>query len=124
MKNHFYGIVITIMLIIMIGCSLGTMKAKAEYSKKNNVLYLNALEKEYKDCIDEKLSKEGLRYSGITMTKIYDQEGNTSYKIKIHNEKLNELDEEHKMELIQQLKKIITFSEFDEYRKEFLILNS
>lgn len=123
MREQVYEIVVGIILVVIIGCSIGTIKCNAVEVQAHDKQYAIDMEQDYKSLIQDSLTEEGFYYSGITMTKIYEQDGITSYKIKLHNDKFEKLSKEGQRKLIYKLQGLKTASKMDEQRKEFLILN-
>jgi len=55
--------------------------------------YYAGLENEYKHMVRDYMNENGYTNAGIMVTRIIDSEGNRTYTVKLHHDKLDRLDE-------------------------------
>ncbi len=68
---------------------------------------IDALECEYIKVVQDIMSEYGCEYSGVTMTKVYEEDGSRNYELLIHHQNLNYLDDEKKTSLENDLRDIL-----------------
>ena len=65
------------------------------------------------------LATKGYYNSGVTVSRIVFGDGTREYKVVIHHDKINKLNEEAKIDLMEELK-LFDFEDDAEFRYEFL----
>lgn len=121
MKKNGRFFVITMILVFVTAFSVaGTVNGKNNEKERVEKHYLASIEKEYRQEITDILQKEGYKQSGITMTRVIQDEGMIDYTVKIHHKKLGKLSEIQKQELEKKLKQIDFAVENVSFCHEFL----
>jgi len=102
-KNNLIFIIITTILVIAIFYifSLNVYSQTKENAMRASKEQVDTLECEYIKVAQSIMSEYGCKYSGVTMTKIYGEDGIRDYELVIHHQNLKYLDDEE----INQLKK-------------------
>jgi len=77
------------------------------------------MEMEYLKETMEILSESGYSYSGVNLTKVIDEEGRRTYTVRIHNRKIDALNDEKKEELLNELRSVYFADEQCEFHHEF-----
>ena len=106
--------------LIIITFTMMTISVNATESKR--IQHKNAYYKEMEDCyveaLRESLSEAGYRNAGITLTKVFYEDGQREYTVKLHHKRMERLDEQKKQDLLTELSKIaFTDSECRVYLK-------
>lgn len=98
---------ITIGLIILI---FGVMTMTVNATEDERLQHQNAYYEEMEDTYVEKLkcalTDNGYRNAGITMTKVFYENGKREYTVKLHHKRLERLDETMQQELLAELSEI------------------
>ena len=101
-RYHFYMITLLAVFTLF---SLITMKVNGQGENTVAVereLY-EELEEDYTQRLQEMLESKGYRNAGITMTKIYQEDGSREYTIQIHHKRIDRLDAGEKILLLNEL---------------------
>lgn len=101
-RYHFYMITLLAVFTLF---SLITMKVNGQGENTVAVereLY-EELEEDYTQRLQEMLESKGYRNAGITMTKIYQEDGSREYTIQIHHKRIDRLDAGEKILLLKEL---------------------
>lgn len=101
-RYHFYMITLLAVFTLF---SLITMKVNGQGENTIAVereLY-EELEEDYTQRLQEMLESKGYRNAGITMTKIYQEDGSREYTIQIHHKRIDRLDAGEKILLLNEL---------------------
>lgn len=96
-------------LFIVTMMVMGTvMTVKGQESRKARLeeKYYQEAESEYLREVRAFLQEEGYENSGVTMTKVYEEDGGRSYTILIHHRKISTLEEPEKKALQEKLEDI------------------
>ncbi|MCR5128980.1 MAG: hypothetical protein K6B69_12875 [Lachnospiraceae bacterium] len=96
----FYGLVVMLVLVLFFGARVKAVGQ--EDSSRDNGLYYRDLVDGYTQILREELSDKGYTNSGITTTCIIDGQIRT-YRIGIHHEKIDRLEEDEQLELLETL---------------------
>lgn len=65
--------------------------------------YYHELESRYMEVLKAELGRKGMGSAGITMTSIIDINGDRTYKVQLHHEKISNMDEEAQAEFLQYM---------------------
>lgn len=100
-------IIVTILLVLVIAGSIsGTVLSQAKGKPSVDNKHYQQLEREYLASVKGILTDEGFRNSGVTITKIIEEDGSRQYQVLIHHGKLDRLSEQEKETLTLQLAQI------------------
>lgn len=107
-KNILYAVSTILLLAVIFFCFSATAYSqsveKGGFEDREEVdLQEQALLREMKGIMKE----YGCEYSGITMTKIYLEDGTRSYRIRIHHRNISMLDEEELEALEERLGRLV-----------------
>lgn len=99
----------TLSTIIMIALVLvtaffisGTVISQNKGQSRVEEEYYKTLEQEYIQQIRELLSQKGYDNSGVTMTKVIEENGERDYIVDIHHKRFSKLDETKQNELLNE----------------------
>lgn len=122
MRKHFGKIV----LGIVIGCAflwlvMGiSASAKEVLEREENNRYFLEQEKLLISEVRGYLATRGYCNSGVTVSRIVFGDGTKEYKVVIHHDKINKLDDEGKADLMGELELFDFEDDNAEFRYEFL----
>lgn len=114
-------------LVILLGvmCVMGfftakTMVSAAESREQAEKEFYHEMEMEYLKETRKILSESGYLGSGVNLTKIIDEEGRRTYSVKIHNRRINALNDTEKEELLNALRSVSFADGQSEFHHEFI----
>ena len=99
----FYGLVVMLVMILFFGSKVKAVGQ--EDISRDNGLYYRDLVDGYTKILREELADRGYANSGITTTGIFEGQMRT-YRIDIHNERFDRLEEEEQADLLASLGEI------------------
>ena len=123
MRKSFLGTVF-LLVIISIFFMGGTVESQAKTKLKAESQAYRQMEKEYLKRTREVLKEKGFADSGVNLTKIIDESGKRTYTVKIHNSKINALEEEEKDDLLESLENVKFADEESSIYHEFLVVSN
>lgn len=88
-------------LVVLVGLLFFGSSAKGQddiRESKND--YYHELENRYMDVLREELSRKGMGSAGVTMTSVIDINGDRSYNVQLHHEKISKMDENQQCEFM------------------------
>lgn len=120
MKKYWFYMFTIIAVIVL--CLLIPMQAKgqSEYDPAENREYYEQLEDAYTQKIQQFLSGKGYRNAGITMTKVYQEDGSREYMVLIHHKRIDRLENIKKSCLLKELETVSFGSDQCRVRYGFL----
>ena len=85
-----------------------TMSVNATEDRRlqNRDEYYEELEDCYVKALREKLSIDGYRNAGITMTKVFYEDGEREYTVRLHHKRMERLTMQEQQELLEELAQI------------------
>lgn len=83
-------------------CIAGSIKSQAADILRAREAYYEQLEREYIGQVRNYLAEQGYHNSGVTLSRIVDEEGQRSYRVLIHHSAMSRLEEEALTELLGQ----------------------
>lgn len=101
------GIVTAVMIIIF--SSIVVRSAQADTAMEK---YYAQLECEYKHSVRDYMDRNGYVNAGITVTRVVDAEGNRTYTVKLHHNRLDKLDEDELAGLVYEVSELGFADEF------------
>lgn len=117
--NRFLTILFGLMCVIGF-FTAKTMVIMAESGQQAEKEFYHEMEMEYLNKTREILSESGYSNSGVNMTKIIDEDGSRTYSVKIHNRRINALEDTEKEELLNALRNINFADGQSEFHHEFI----
>ncbi len=99
---RFYFVTIGLVILVF---TMMTMSVNATESKRLQHIdeYYEQMEDAYVRELREELTDSGYRNAGITMTKVFFEDGKREYTVKLHHKRMERLDEQEKQELLMHL---------------------
>lgn len=85
-------------------CIAGSIKSQAADTLRAQEVYYEQLEWEYIGQVRNFLAEQGYRNSGVTLSRIVDEEGQRSYKVLIYHGAIVRLEEDALTELLEQVR--------------------
>lgn len=107
MKGYrFYIVAAGLILVIL---SMVTMTVNATENKKiqHENGYYEQIEDEYIQKLRYTLTEKGFRNAGVTMTKVFLEDGSREYTVKLHHRRMDNLSAKEKDELLNELSGIV-----------------
>lgn len=100
-----YGFYIVAAALVLFIFSMMTMTVNATEDKKlqHQNAYYEEMEDAYLDSLKGALTGKGYRNAGITMTKIFYENGEREYTVKIHHKRMEELSPKEQEGLLEEL---------------------
>lgn len=102
--------IMAISALVLIGittlCISGTVHSSEKVERREREKYYRELEAEYVKNVRFFLNEEGYSNSGVTMTKVIDEEENRSYTVAIHHRGIENLQQEEQEQLQAELLQI------------------
>ena len=120
MSKRFLMILFGLMCVLVF-FTAKTMVIVAESKQQAEKEFYHEMEMEYLRETKEILSESGYSNSGVNLTKIIDEDGRRTYSVKIHNRRINALNETEKEELMNELKSVEFADEQSEFYHEFIV---
>lgn len=113
----------TICLVVVIAfCVAGTVVSQTSIEGQALENYYREQEKQLLAETKEYLTELGFRNSGVTLTRVVDEEGAREYTFTIHHGKIDCMEENERQELVGKLSKIAVLEGDCEFHHEFLIM--
>ena len=103
-------IAFVVMVAVMAAFALKINVAGEEDSARSNRAYYHELENRYREVLNASLNKHGLYNTGITISSIINPDGSRAYKVMLHNDKIDYMDEAQQQAFMDDLSKI-TFAD-------------
>ena len=100
-----YGFYIVAAALVLFIFSMMTMTVNATEDKKlqHQNAYYEDMEDNYVASLKSELTAKGYRNAGITMTKIFYENGEREYTVKIHHKRMENLSLEEQEVLLEEL---------------------
>ncbi len=114
---RFYMITIGLFILAF---TMMTMSVNATQSKRlqHKDEYYEALEDSYVQELRKELADRGYRNAGITMTKVFFEDGSREYTVKLHHKRMERLTKQEQADLLVDLEEVsFTDSECRVYLK-------
>lgn len=126
MKNKVEEIAVfavtTIVLIVIIAfCVTGTVISQSDMGAQELENYYRAQEKELLQETKDRLTDMGFKNSGVTLTRVVDEEGNREYTFTIHHGNIDKMNETEREELADTLLAEAKIDENCTFYHEFLL---
>lgn|GEM_PF-143151 len=110
MREGARRVIITVSALVLIGitvfCISGTVHSSEKVERREREKYYREIEAEYVKQVRFFLNEEGYSNSGVTMTKVIDEEENRSYTMTIHHRGIGNLQPEEQEQLQEELLQI------------------
>ncbi len=117
---RFYFFTIGCMLVTLFMITM-TVQAKDAGRLQHDNTFYETLEERYEQVIRDTLSDWGYDNAGITMTKVFLEDGNREYTVKIHHRRIDKMDGRNREMLLTKLSTITFADSACKVRHEFLL---
>lgn len=99
MEKRFL-VIVTICLVIIFGCSFG-IRARGEAAGVPDISndYYKEIEKEYTRQVKERLEEHGFYNSGVSLTKVVEEDGTFDYTLSVHHRRIDKMNEYQREEI-------------------------
>lgn len=106
MKGYRFYIIAAVLILFIF--SMVTMTVNATEGKKlqHKNAYYEELEDDYVEVLRDTLLSKGYRNAGITMTKVFNEDGSREYTVKLHHKRMSNLSEVAREELLMELSQV------------------
>ena len=122
LKKTIIFLATTILLVaISAFCITGTVISQTNIGEQEMENFYREQEKELLSWTKEQLRDLGYANSGVTLTRVVDEEGNREYTFTIHHRKIDEMSMDERMELAAELVSDIMLTEKCSFYHEFLM---
>ncbi len=102
-KNVLMVMMMIAAMIVICFCITGTVYSKEKQSRKEQEQYYRSVEAAYLSEVREWLGENGYENSGVTMTKVIEEDGSREYTLSVHHHKISNLEEGEQTSLKNEL---------------------
>lgn len=102
-KNVLMVMMMIAAMIVICFCITGTVYSKEKQSRKEQEQYYRSVEAAYLSEVREWLGENGYENSGVTMTKVIEEDGSREYTLSVHHHKISNLEEREQVSLKNEL---------------------
>ena len=102
-KNVLMVMMMIAAMIVICFCVTGTVYSKEKQSRKEQEQYYRSVEAAYLSEVREWLGENGYENSGVTMTKVIEEDGSREYTLSVHHHKISNLEEGEQVSLKNEL---------------------
>ena len=103
MKRYRFYLITVLVIFTLFSIITVKVNGQGERDFASERQYYEQLEEEYTQRLVDLLEGKGYRYAGITMTKIYKEDGSREYTVLIHHKRINQLSDGEKILLQNEL---------------------
>lgn len=103
MKRYRFYLITVLVIFTLFSIITVKVNGQGERDFASERQYYEQLEEEYTQRLVDLLEGKGYRYAGITMTKIYQEDGSREYTVLIHHKRINQLSDGEKILLQNEL---------------------
>jgi len=122
LSNILILAVTTICLVgVMAFCVVRTVVSQTHISEQEMEEYYREQEKVLLAETKEYLTELGFKNSGVTLTRVVDEEGAREYTFTIHHGKIDRMEERERLELAEELSKLAALEGDCSFSHEFLM---
>lgn len=121
-KGTFRFVIMTVCLVFVNTFFItGTVFCQSEPSDKELENYYQAKEHELVKETRSYLNQEGFRNSGVTLTKVINEDGCREYTVTVHHEKIDKMDNQSRENLREELATLVFATDNCYFSHEFLV---
>ena len=106
MRGYRFYIISGLLILLIFVMSTMTVNATESKRLQHDNEYYEVIEEEYKMALRSELSDMGYRNAGITMTKVFYEDGAREYTVKLHHKRMQELTLEEQEILLSDLSEV------------------
>lgn len=115
-----FGVLTLCLVLVSAFCITGTVMSQNDLNSQELESYYRGLERELVRETREYLGQEGFQNSGVTITRVIDTDGIREYTVTVHHGKINEMSEDARESLKEELAKLTFMAENCIFCHEFL----
>ena len=119
---HFLGAVIGLSVIIIFMTTM-TVRSQSNIENAQMERYYREQEAEMVKDVRQMLNDKGYDNSGITLTRVVNEDGSREYTLTVHHKKITQLSEAGKADLKLQLEECSFEGENCSFNQEFLVMD-
>lgn len=120
MKKKTKVWMMTIVFVFGLAVAVQGVKGQEENSYEKEQYY-DIVEEKFLEVLREELEEKGFYNTGITMTKVLEEDGSRKYSTEIHNKSITYLNEQEKEELKEDLMELAFSDENSSMEYEFIV---
>lgn len=115
---------LTVLLVLVSAfCITGTVMSQSNSQEREVEIYYRALEKQLVCDTREYLNESGFRNSGVTLTRVVDENGMREYTMTVHHGKIDRMDENARQILKEELSQLVFAEANCTFYHEFLAMD-
>lgn len=103
MKGYRFYIVAAGLILVILSMVTMTVNAAESKKKQHENRYYEEIEEAYVRQLRCTLTEKGYRNAGVTMTKVFLEDGSREYTVKLHHRRMEKLSMDEKSELLEEL---------------------
>lgn len=103
MRGYRFYIVAAVLILVIFSMVTMTVNATENKRLQHQNGYYEQIEQEYVQNLRNTLTDKGFRNAGITMTKVFLEDGSREYTVKLHHRRMDNLSLIEKNELLNEL---------------------
>lgn len=115
-----YAMITVLLILVTVFCTTGTVlgmeKGKADVDER----YYRQAEKEYVREVRSFLQEAGYENSGVTLTKLFSEDGTRAYTLSVHHKRIGKLSLPEQEALRQRLANLRDFGDIEDDQCEDL----
>lgn len=106
MKEYRFYIIAAILIVFIFSMMTMTVNATEDKRLQHDNEFYEEMEDDYVTILRRTLTDKGYRNAGITMTKVFYEDGAREYTVKIHHKRMESLSTEEQECLLEELTEI------------------
>lgn len=106
MRGYRFYIVATGLILVILSMMTMTVNATEDKKLQHENGYYEQIEDDYMKDLRDTLTQKGYRNAGITMTKVFYEDGSREYTVKLHHKRMDNLSMEEKNDLLSELSEL------------------
>lgn len=121
MSRGGFAAAVLVLTLFVCCCCAGTVMSRTDLSVQELEGYYKEKEEGLVKAAKTFLNGEGFVHSGVMLTRVVDIDGTREYTLTVHHGKIDKLDEESRLLLMEELEKIVFEDTNCMFRHVFLI---
>ena len=106
MKAYRFYIMAGLLVLFIFSMMTITVNATDDKRLQHVDSYYEEIEDDYIKLLRDELTNKGYRNAGITMTKIFYENGEREYTVKLHHKRMDNLSKTEREELLEHLSEV------------------
>lgn len=109
-----FGLITIVLILVIAFCTTGTVMGMERGRVTVDEKFYKKMEQDYVMQVREYLNEEGYNNSGVTLTKVFFEDGSREYTLNIHHKRIEKLTDVQREKLKQQLTRFALAGEENE----------